>query len=186
MVKNILSQFLPVAPEDKKPEFNTGLFVVKRNTFAVGNSFYQIRNISGIDIFELVHIKKSPAYPVFLMTAAIIAFFVTSAVLIKAAAVAVVALSIYILSLNRRKIDFELVVYMNSGRHVSVTSQSLAFLKEISLLLYNVIENGFAESVVFNLASNQVTNVSGSVINTGHVEGSIANTIINDTAQPIT
>lgn len=160
--------------ESKDKIITTSLLEVRGKTLVFDNTILQIPNISSIEIGEL----KKPFPPYIWWMAGISVF-----IFLFADDYAVIALILLGIA-GKLAYDwynyhvFGIIIRLNSGLATLIQSQNADFLKEVALVMKNIMDSEQEKSITFNLDKRTIIdNVSGSTVVVGNATGDIVNRV---------
>lgn len=176
-----MSELFSDEPEENK-KIVRGEVAIHDKVFVMGNSVYQISNMSHLSIHDLSSTKPIPKSVWYLGGAFLFVLLSHSAIgglLATVLGLALLSAVVYIVSNYLKDKDiskYALVLYLNSGSLLTIASDSDLFLKQIAVGLLKVMNHEEARNMVFNLDNRKIfDNISDSVVNFGNVEGDILN-----------
>lgn len=169
MLSNLLGS------DDKSKEIRTGTLKVRGKTLVLENSIYYIPNIS---VIEVGTIRRSvPLLAVLLIIAG--AFILITPRLsdfVYAVAVFVISLNAYWIYSVLANPHHGLRFITNSGASALIISEQLSFLKQVALVLHNIMNDEMVKNINFNFDQRsivEVGDVQSSAIVVGEVRGDL-------------
>jgi hypothetical protein len=182
----MLSKFLSEDASDNN-EINTSIIKIRGRTLIFVNSIYQISNISGLRLLNLSRVQPFPRYLVWLIIIALALLFVFPGN-IKIFGVVMLAYAgwqFYQYEQNKLRVRYGLKISLNSGEKPIITNSDAEFLKEMMLVLYNIINNDEPRAVTFNLDQRQIVedksinidSMFGSNFVSGNVTGDVVSNV---------
>jgi len=177
--------------DDKDKEFDGGVVKIRDRTLIVGNSIYQISNISMIEVADLSTEEDVPTPSIVIALILIGLLLILTSLILDMASDLRFLLGVLSLSLigfamfvnsrrEKKKVNaaFALYVTMNSGNKASILSDDADILKQMMLVLFSVMNHKQAnQQVNFNLDQRQIYDLNGSVFSSGNVSGDIVNIV---------
>lgn len=187
---------------DVDREFEGGFVKIINRMLVIGDSMYQISNISSMEIIDL-STEEDPPFPWALCLVAILSLVITIVGLYTIASQGDLGTGIVLFSLGsiplvislaacRHRFNkvikplFALSFVMNSGTRASIHSKDETFLKQMMLVLFKVIDQGSSsanQSISFNLDQRKIHfdqrhyEMTGAILASGNVSGHIVNIV---------
>lgn len=147
---------------------------VRGKTLVFDNTIIQTINVSSIELGEL---KK--AVPKFLWGLLIfggLLFIWDSDFIGLSVVIWIIAGGLYYNMYNDK--EFGLIIRLNSGFTQLIKSENQEFLKNVAIVLKNIMDGEDGQSITFNLDQRTIVdNVSGSTIVVGNATGDIVNRV---------
>jgi hypothetical protein len=153
----MLNQFLSEDTSGSN-EISTAIIKIRGKTLILLNSIYQIPNISSLNLINLSSTKQFPKYLVWLIVIGLIFLFVLPGN-IKIFGIVCLAYSgwqFYQYQQNKLRIRYGLQITLNSGEKPIIVNNNSDSLKEIMLILYNIMNSDEARSITFNLDQSKI------------------------------
>ncbi len=169
----------------RSKEIDIDTLKVRGKTLIFGNSIFYIPNISRIDVHDLsIENEKSlPWYFWLLLITSFLLYFVFEQALLSVVFIALMGLILYNYLLKDRQFRnrYGLGITLNSGSSTTMISPYLDFVKEVAVVLYNIMNSEEDKSINFHFDERKIVeiggDVSGSTVVSGHVAGDIVNSI---------
>ena len=177
----MLSKYLS-GDENDTNEIVTSIIKIRGKTLIFLNSIYQISNISSLRLLDLSTVRPFPKYLVSLIIIGLIFLIVPGNIKIFGfLMVAYGAWQLYEYQQNKHRIRYGLKISLNSGEKPIITNSDAEFLKEIMLILYNIMNSDEPRAVTFNLDQRKIVedksinidNMLGSNFVSGDVSGDV-------------
>ncbi|MBE9009965.1 hypothetical protein IQ250_07065 [Pseudanabaenaceae cyanobacterium LEGE 13415] len=182
----MLSKFLSEDSSDSN-EINTSILKIRGRTIIFANSIFQISNISGLRLLNLSRIQPFPRYLVWLIAIglALLLLFPGNIKIFGIVMLAYAGWQFYQYEQNKLRIRYGLKISLNSGEKPIITNSDEEILKEIMLVLYNIMNNDEPRAVTFNLDQRQIVEdrsinidqMSGSNFVSGNVTGDVVSNV---------
>jgi hypothetical protein len=181
----MLSQFLSEDSSDSN-EINTSIIKVRGRTLIFVNSIYQISNIAGLRLLNLSRVQPFPKYLVWLIIIGLALLFVfpNNVKIFGGVMLAYAVWQFYRYEQNKLRIRYGLKISLNSGEKPIITHSDAEFLKEIMLVLHNIMNDDEPRAVTFNLDQRQIEDKSinidtmfGSNFVNGNVTGDVVSNV---------
>jgi len=164
-------------------EIKTDILKIRGKTLIFHNTIYQISNIAAIEI-----VTFSKAFPIISTLALVVGLFIIrTGGLFSLIGLLLIGWGAYALYRYwEKRLQYGLLLLLNAGADASsvLISTDEAFLKKVALTIYNIMNNEEAERAInFHFDQRTITDVTtisqvtGSIINTGAVGGDIANSV---------
>jgi hypothetical protein len=160
--------------ESNDKVITTAQLEVRGKTLVFDNTILQIPNISSIEIGELK--KPFPQYIFWLVGASMLTFFFADDYWV----IALILLGVAGKLTNDWVTYhvFGLIIRSNSGIATLIQNKNVDFLKDVALVLKNIMDSEEEKSVTFNLDKRTIVdNVSGSTVVLGNATGDIVNRV---------
>lgn len=166
----------------RSKELDIDTLKVRGKTLIFGNSIFYIPNISRIDVHDLSIEKSLPWYFWLLLITSFLLYFVFEQALLSVVSMALMGLILYNYLKDRQFHNrYGLGITLNSGSSTTMISPYLDFVKEVALVLYNIMNSEEDKSINFHFDERKIVeiggDVSGSTVVSGHVAGDIVNSI---------
>jgi Sec-independent protein translocase protein TatA len=160
--------------KDNEKIINTARLEVRGKTLVFDNTIIQIPNISMIEIGELK--TQFPHYVwLILIVGGGIYYSYLDTTWFAIIVLGIVGKIIYDWYAHH---EFGLIIRLNSGLAELIQSPNAEFLKEVALILKNIMDNEEEKSITFNLDKRTIIdNVSGSTVVLGNATGDIVNRV---------
>lgn len=179
VLKNFFSQ-VPSGEKDRK-EIEIDVLKVRGKTLVFGNSVYYIPNISKVEVYDLSTTKPIPWYFWLLLFVGFLLLFILREAFWGIVVLAIAGVVFYIYWRKKREERYGLEITLNAGSSTVMISSYLDFLKQVALVLYNIMNEEEDKSINFNFDQRKIVdiggNVSGSTIVAGSTVGDIVNSI---------
>lgn len=159
-------------------EYKHGILKIRGRTLTIGNSMYQISNISSVSITDVSSTKPIPTYLWMLMAFGFLFLWMDSGMfkLMGVVGLAFAGFLFYRHWESRNVARFILSAVMNAGTRVAILSDDIGFLKQIMLVLDDVIERRKDSNYTFHLDQRQIfDNITNSNVVVGAVSGDVVN-----------
>jgi hypothetical protein len=165
-------------------EIETDVLKLRGQTLIVQDTVYPIRNIASLDILNFSTVDPFPMRNIIIgVVGVIVSLLLPDDLKILVVIPALwIAWVIYTYTKNRVRPGYGLRIITNAGIGNSsiILSRDVVFLRNIVLTLINVIGNDQSQNINFyldkrNIQKVNMSNISGSTIVTGKVQGDIAN-----------
>jgi len=159
----------------------TDVLKARNNTLLFYNTIYQISNISEIRAIDLSTEKSMPQFYWLFLIIGIILLLAQQGETLILGILFLIVFGYLVFKHNKTKINskYGLYISLNSGRSTIIASKSLDFVQSVAITLHNIM-NKQSGSVNFNFANNTINEIdasSGSVVNTGKVDGDITTNV---------
>ncbi|TRU52073.1 MAG: hypothetical protein EWV91_04330 [Microcystis aeruginosa Ma_QC_Ca_00000000_S207] len=182
----MLSKFFS-EDESNDNEINTSIIKIRGRTLIFVNSIYQISNIASLRLLNLSRVQPFPKYLVWLIIIGLALLFVFPGN-IKIFGVVVLAYAgwqFYQYERNKLRVRYGLKISLNSGEKPIITNSDAEFLKQMMLVLYNIMNNDEPRAVTFNLDQRQIVedksinidSMFGSSFVSGNVTGDVVSNV---------
>jgi hypothetical protein len=168
-------------------EINTSIIKIRGRTLIFVNSIYQISNISGLRLLNLSTVQPFPKYLVWLVIIGLALLFVFpgNIKIFGFVMLAYAGWQFYQYQRNKLKVRYGLKISLNSGEKPIITLSDPGFLKDMMLVLYNIMNNDELKAVTFNLDQRQIVedksisidNMVGSNFVSGNVTGDVVSNV---------
>jgi hypothetical protein len=159
-------------------EYKHGILRIQGRTLTIGNSIYQISNISSVSVTDVSSTKPIPVY-LWVITAFGFLFLWFDSWMFKMMGVLGLGFAVLLFYRHwesRNVARFILSVVMNAGTRVAILSDDINFLKQIVLILEDVIERKKDGNLTLNLDQRQIfDNITNSNVVVGAVSGDVVN-----------
>jgi len=182
----VLSKFLSEGMSDSN-EINTSIIKIRGRTLIFVNSIYQISNISGLRLLNLSSVQPFPRYLVWLTIIGLTLLFVFpgNVKIFGLVAIAYAGWQFYQYQRNKLRIRYGLKISLNSGEKPIITNSNAEFLKEMMLVLFNIMNDDKPRAVTFNLDQRKVIedksinidSMVGSNLVSGNVTGDVVSNV---------
>jgi hypothetical protein len=182
----MISKFFSEDASDSS-EISTSIIKIRGRTLIFINSIYQISNISSLRLLNLSRVQPFPKYLIWFIIIGLVLVFVFP-VNIKIFGLVIIAYALwqfYKYEQNKLRIRYGLKISLNSGEKPIITNSDAEFLKQIMLVLYNIMNNDEPRAVTFNLDQRQIVedksinvdSMFGSNFVVGNVTGDVVSNV---------
>jgi hypothetical protein len=177
---NTMSPVSPLASTEsgRTSEYKHGILRIRGRTLTIGNSMYQISNISSVSITDVSSTKPTPMYLWMIMAFGFLFLWMDSGMfkLMGVVGLGFACFLFYKHWESRNVARFILSAVMNAGTRLAILSDDINFLKQIVLVLDEVIEQRKDSNVSFHLDQRQIfDNITNSNVVVGAVSGDVVN-----------
>ena len=163
---------------DQKRDLNTARLEVRGKTLVFDNAIYQIPNISAIEVGSTT--RRVPTLFWFLLVVGAGLAFVSldgGVSPLPGLVTLVAAALIFAWYWGDRKIH-GLIIRLNSGFTEVIISKQLQFLKDVAIVLREIMDGEQDRSITFNLDNRTIVdNVSDSAVIVGDAKGDVVNRV---------
>ncbi|MEH2041271.1 DUF6232 family protein [Nostoc sp.] len=181
----MLSKFLSENTSDSN-EISTSIIKIRGKTLIFVNSIYQISNISSLRLLNLSRVQAFPKYLVWLIIVGLALLFVFpgNIKIFGFVMLAYAGWQFYQYEQNKLRIRYGLKISLNSGEQPIITNSDAEFLKEMMLVLYNIINNDELRAFTFNLDQRQIVEDKSinidSMFGANFVAGNVTGDVVNN------
>jgi Family of unknown function (DUF6232) len=182
----MLNKFISEDASDNN-EINTSIIKIRGRTLVFINSIYQISNISGIRLLDLSRVQQFPKYLVWLIIIglALLFFSPDNIKIFGVVILAYVGWQFYLYQQNKLRIRHGLKISLNSGERTIIINSDAEFLKQMMLVIYNIMNDSEPRAFTFNLdqrnivedKSINIDSMSGSNFVSGNVTGDVVSNV---------
>lgn len=171
---------------DQINEIRTSILKIRGKTLIFGNSIYQIPNISSLEVVDLSTVKPIPKYFLWLLIIGLVLLFIPNAGLriLGVVILGVLGWLFYRFQQNKNRSRYGLSIRLNAGTQTIIVGDNLDFLKEVMLVLYNIMNTDELRAVNFSFdqrciedKSITIQKMMGSSLITGNVQGDVVNNV---------
>ena len=166
-------------------EINTSIIKVRGRTLVLVNSIYQISNISSFTLINLSSVQPFPKYFVWLIIIGLALLFVfpENIKIFGFIMLAYAGWQFYQYQRKKLRTHYGLKISLNSGQTPIITNSDAEFLKEIMLVLYNIMNSDELKAFTFNLDQRKIikdgaTNID-SMLNSNVVTGNVTGDVVS-------
>jgi hypothetical protein len=179
-IKEMLKQFFPEESPDSN-EINTSIIKIRGKTLIFINSIYQISNISSLRLLNLSTVQPFPKNLVWFVVCGFagLYFLPLNLKVFGLISIAYAVWKFYEYQNTKFRRKYGLKISLNSGEKPIILNSDAQFLKEIMVVLYNIMNSEEPKSITFNLEdkSVKIDRMLGGNFVGGNVTGDVVNNV---------
>lgn len=173
--------------DNQNKEIKTPVLKVRGKTLIFENSVYQISNISSVSLVDLSSVKEMPSYFLWMLIIGVVLLVIPMNQLRVLGFIILAVLIWRFFEYRKSKLTerYGIGIFLNSGMRTILISKNYEFMKEVVLVLNNIMNTDELKAINFNLDQNQIyedrsiniKEMTGSNVITGSVKGNIASSV---------